>query len=213
MNKLIKNFLLCTQLFINSNALETRSLLEPKNIALAVGLTGAGYFSWRLAATWLHDQAKKTANKSAIEYEIITRVNEITGSQYQLTNQDQNIIKSQNFKLIVIRGLKKNFCWQKTTDEQDPIINKPTGLMIFDTPTNFRLWHSFGPNFKNLSVYDLAYYTRSFDQNFIAKNHTTAIEPEIKTALFNQVGKANSYLARNPTCSAFVKYKKLKSLE
>ena len=216
MNKFIKIVILVSLFRANLMAGEAAHWLNLKKITMTATLTGAGYLSW-LAYKLLEKQEKKTENKAAIEQEIIERVTEVTGKNYQLTDKDQEIIKSQKLKLVVFRSARENFTWLNQHHPADTILKKPSGLLICDHSHNYQLWHNFGPNFNNQTVKNVPAYTRTFDQNYEEISYTPFAEPELTDLLLSQASQApqreakQSDLPRSTGVSAFCKFKKIEA--
>lgn len=190
---------------------EATHWLNLKKITMMAALTGAGYFSWRLACKFLEKPEKKAANKAALEQEIITRVTEITGKNYQLTAKDHVIINSPKLKFVIFRSAKENFTWFNQQNPAEAVLKKPSGLMICDHNHNHQLWHSFGPNFNNETLKNVPAYTRTFDQNYEDISYSSFAEPEMIDLLSSQTSQCpakQSALAKISGNSAFCKFKK-----
>ena len=214
MNKFIKIVILVSLFRANLMAGEAAHWLNLKKITMTATLTGAGYLSW-LAYKLLEKQEKKTENKAALEQEIIERVTEVTGKNYQLTDKDQEIIKSQKLKLVVFRSARENFTWHNQQHHAGAVLKKPSGLLIFDHEQNYQFWHNFGPNFNDQTAENVPAYTRTFDQNYNDLIYSSFAEPEIKALLSSKKFQATQHLAKKALLkcttgdSAFSKFEKL----
>lgn len=213
MNKNIKIIILISLFSSNLTAGEATNWLNLKKITMTAALTGAGYLSW-LAYKLSEKQEKKTENKVAIEQEIIERVTEIIGQNYQLTTKDHEIINSPKLKLVVFRSARENFTWLNQQHPADTILKKPSGIMICDHNQNHQLWHNFGPNFNNQTVKNVPAYTRTFDQNYEDIGYSSFAEPELTNLVLSQAQQREakqSNLSRSNSVSAFCKFQKIEA--